>query len=165
MQNMPLLIYGISSIIYSSCTKSGGIVSVFSDCIYKKTTKSTRKFDILLTRKGIWFMKDWQYILRNLSLLSQMGISLAAPLLLCLFLCSWLNSRFMIGGWIYIPGFIMGLGGSFMTAYKLYLAIMKEQKPKKKKNREHEKAFNRHVWSENAYPCSREVEIWRSNRQ
>ncbi len=30
-------------------------------------------------------MKDWQYILRNLSLLSQMGISLAAPLLLCLF--------------------------------------------------------------------------------
>lgn len=59
------------------------------------------------------------------------------------FLCSWLNSRFMIGGWIYIPGFIMGLGGSFMTAYKLYLAIMKTQK--KKKNREHEKAFNRHV--------------------
>lgn len=54
-----------------------------------------------------------------------------------------LNSRFMIGGWIYIPGFIMGLGGSFMTAYKLYLAIMKTQK--KKKNREHEKAFNRHV--------------------
>ena len=82
-------------------------------------------------------MKDWQYILKNLSLLSQMGISLAAPLLLCLFLCSWLNSRFMIGG------FIMGLGGSFMTAYKLYLAIMKTQK--KKKNREHEKAFNRHV--------------------
>ena len=78
-------------------------------------------------------MKDWQYILKNLSLLSQMGISLAAPLLLCLFLCSWLN----------IPGFIMGLGGSFMTAYKLYLAIMKTQK--KKKNREHEKAFNRHV--------------------
>lgn len=63
-----------------------------------------------------------------------MGISLAAPLLLCLFLCSWLNSRFMIGGWIYIPGFIMGLGGSFMTAYKLYLAIMKTQKKKKTEN-------------------------------
>ena len=44
---------------------------------------------------------------------------------------------------IYIPGFIMGLGGSFMTAYKLYLAIMKTQK--KKKNREHERSFNNHV--------------------
>lgn len=88
-------------------------------------------------------MKDWQYILRNLSLLSQMGISLAAPLLLCLFLCSWLNSRFMIGEWIYVPGFIMGLGGSFMTAYKFYLSVMKTQK--KKKNREHEKAFNKHI--------------------
>lgn len=143
MQKMPLLIYRISSIIYSSCTKSKGIVSIFSDCIYKKTTKKYGMFDILLTRKGRWSMKDWQYILKNLSLLSQMGISLAAPLLLCLFLCSWLNGRFMIGGWIYIPGFIMGLGGSFMTAYKLYLAIMKTQK--KKKNREHEKAFNRHV--------------------
>lgn len=50
------------------------------------------------------------------------------------FLSSWLNSRFMIGGWIYIPGFIMGLGGSFMTAYKLYLAIMKTQKKKKTEN-------------------------------
>ena len=132
----------ISSIIYSSCTKSKGIVSIFSDCIYKKTTKKYRMFDILLTRKGRWSMKDWQYILRNFSLIGQMGISLAAPLLICLFLCSWLNSRFMIGGWIYIPGFIMGLGGSFMTAYKLYLAIMKTQK---KKNRKHERAFNRHV--------------------
>ena len=90
-------------------------------------------------------MKDWQYILRNLSLLSQMGISLAAPLLLCLFLCSWLNNRFMIGAWISIPGLIMGLGGSFMTAYKLYLSIMKTQKKTKKKSRENEKAFNNHV--------------------
>ena len=86
MQKMPLLIYGISSIIYSSCTKFKGIISVFHDCIYKKTTKNTQVFDILLTRKGRWSMKDWQYILKNLSLLSQMGISLAAPLLLCLFL-------------------------------------------------------------------------------
>ncbi len=56
MQNMPLRIYEISSIIYSSCTKYKRIVSVFYDCIYKKTTKNTRMFDILLTsevtRKG-----------------------------------------------------------------------------------------------------------------
>ncbi len=52
---MPLLIYRISSIIYSSCTKSVGIVSLFSNCIYKKTTKNTGKFDILLTRKGNTF--------------------------------------------------------------------------------------------------------------
>ena len=53
MQKMPLLIYRISSIIYSSCTKFKGIISVFHDCIYKKTTKNTQVFDILLTRKMV----------------------------------------------------------------------------------------------------------------
>ena len=61
-----------------------------------------------------------------------MGISLAAPFAdLPFFYAAGLTAVFMIGGWIYIPGFIMGLGGSFMTAYKLYLAIMKTQKKKK----------------------------------
>lgn len=85
-------------------------------------------------------MKNWSYILRNLSLLSQMGISLAAPLLLCLLFCSWLTRHFSLGGWIYIPGFFFGLGGSAMTAYKLYQGIMKQEK----KNNRKRSAFNQH---------------------
>lgn len=87
-------------------------------------------------------MKGYSQILKNLTLLSQMGLSLAAPLLICLLFCSWLSSRYSFGAWIYIPGFFFGLGGSGMTAYKIYLGIIKKEK--KRKNR-HETAFNRHL--------------------
>lgn len=87
-------------------------------------------------------MKAHSEVLKNLTLLSQLGLSLIAPLLICLFFCNWLATRYGIGGWIYIPGFFFGLGGSAMTAYKIYLGIVKKEK--KRKN-EHEAAFNKHL--------------------
>lgn len=85
-------------------------------------------------------MKQWGPLMKQITLISQFGISLVVPLLLCLFLCSWLTERFALGSWIYIPGFILGLGSSAMTAYKLYLTVLKrEQKEKKPRT-----AFNRH---------------------
>ena len=50
-------------------------------------------------------MKDWPDIFRHLTMLSQIGLSLAAPLLICILLCSWLCNRFSMAGWIYLPGF------------------------------------------------------------
>ena len=75
-------------------------------------------------------MKNRNSILNQITILSQLGLSLASPLLLCLFLCSWLCARFGLGGWIYLPGFVFGLGGSAMTARKIYLRIMKQEKQK-----------------------------------
>lgn len=86
-------------------------------------------------------MNNLKYIIRQLSLLTQLGLSLVVPILLCLFLCWFLNDRFDIGGWIYIPGFIMGLGSSFMTAYKFYLF---ESKKTKKDDAKKKVSFNRH---------------------
>ncbi len=73
-------------------------------------------------------MRYWSEILKNLSILGQLGLSFAMPLLLCLFLCYKLTVWFSLGAWIYLPGFFFGLGGSFMTAWKLYLMIMKKEK-------------------------------------
>jgi hypothetical protein len=47
-----------------------------------------------------------------------------------------------LGGWVYIPGFFFGMGGSAMVAYKHYLLTMKEEKKEKKKERI---SFNRHL--------------------
>ena len=73
-------------------------------------------------------MKQWAEIIKSVSLLTQFGFSLLTPLLLCL-------------GWIFIPGFFFGLGGSGMVAYKLYLSETHRQKEKKKKEKVF---FNRH---------------------
>lgn len=53
-------------------------------------------------------MKGWAHTMSSLSMFSQLGLSLAAPLLLCVLICSWLTGRFGIGTWIYIPGFSLG---------------------------------------------------------
>lgn len=86
-------------------------------------------------------MKYWTDMLRNLTALTQFGLSLITPLLLCLGLCWWLSSRLGVRAWVYIPGFFFGMGGSAMVAYKLYLTVIKKDKKEKKKNKI---SFNRH---------------------
>lgn len=71
-------------------------------------------------------MKNFREIGRNLALLTQLGLSLIMPLLLCILACVFLMNRFDIGGWIFIPGFFFGLGASFMTAYKFYTSTSKK---------------------------------------
>ncbi len=66
-------------------------------------------------------MRELTNIFKNMSLVSQFGLSLITPTLLMLGLCWWLTSSFGLGGWVYIPGFFFGLGGSFTVAYKFYL--------------------------------------------
>ncbi len=86
-------------------------------------------------------MKEWNAILRQVTLLGQLGLSLAAPLLLCLFACYGLNSRLGVGAWIYIPGFFFGLGGSFAGAYRIYTAQTRDSE---KAKGERTVSFNEH---------------------
>ena len=78
-------------------------------------------------------MKQWSEILRNVTMLSQLGLSFITPLLLCLALCWFIISKTGVGVWVYIPGFFFGMGGSATVAYKFYLSINKQQKKKHKK--------------------------------
>lgn len=80
-------------------------------------------------------------ILRQISMLSQLGISLVVPILICVLFCSWLTTSRGVGGWVFIPGMIFGLGASFMTGYKFYLSEINRQKKDKTK---HPVSFNRH---------------------
>ena len=81
-------------------------------------------------------LKQWSEILRNVTMLSQLGLSFITPLLLCLALCWFITSRTGVGGWVYI-----GMGGSATVAYKFYLSVNKQEKKKHKKNKIY---FNRH---------------------
>ena len=86
-------------------------------------------------------MKDWMTISRRLVMLGQLGLSLLMPLLLCLLGCYLLTSRLGLGLWVYFPGFILGLGGSFMTAYKLWINVVNKAR---KEGEDKAPAFNRH---------------------
>ena len=86
-------------------------------------------------------LKQWSEILRNVTMLSQLGLSFITPLLLCLALCWFITSRTGVGGWVYIPGFFFGMGGSGMVAWKLYISVTGKQK--KEETKKHI-SFNRH---------------------
>lgn len=89
--------------------------------------------------------KELMKIFRQLAMLTQLGLSLLTPLLLCLGLCYYLVTRFSLGGWIFLPGFFFGLGGSGTVAWKFFKAQTrqsereeKEQKPKVSYNKHSE---------------------------
>ena len=54
-------------------------------------------------------MKNWTDIIKNMTMLTQFGLSFVTPIFLCLALCWWLNIHVGIGAWVYIPGFFFGL--------------------------------------------------------
>ena len=74
-------------------------------------------------------------------MVGQLGLSLVMPVLMCLAVCYLLTSNLGCGAWIYIPGFILGLGASFMTAYKVYLS---EERRNREDGEHTPTAFNRH---------------------
>ena len=86
-------------------------------------------------------MKKWTGMITNLTMLTQFGLSLVTPLLLC--------DRFSVGTWIYLLGFFFGIGGGAVTAWKFGQSVLRHQKRietepdgKKKKKRV---SFNRHI--------------------
>jgi hypothetical protein len=90
-------------------------------------------------------MKRMSKLAGQFVMVGQLGLSLIMPLLICLFICYLITTRLGVGGWVYIPGFIMGLGSSWMTAYKVYLSVTKSEEKKKLKRGKDEVYFNKHI--------------------
>lgn len=89
-------------------------------------------------------MKLFMELYQNILMLSQLGLSFIMPLLLCLVLCWLLTDKAGVGGWVYIPGFFFGLGGSFTTAYKFCLVVLKQDK-KENESKKKKISFNKHL--------------------
>ena len=73
----------------------------------------------------------------------QFGLSLVIPVLACLYGAWWLTENTSVGGWVFIPALILGIGASCMTAYKVYKAAMAKE-DKNRKNRP-SRGYNRHI--------------------
>ena len=95
-------------------------------------------------------MKQWSDIIKNLSLLTQLGLSLITPTLLCLGICYLLQSKLGAGAWIYIPGFFFGLGGSATVGWNFYQMLERRQKKEDeargiRRNKKNDASFNNHI--------------------
>lgn len=79
--------------------------------------------------------------LENLVWVAQLGVSIIMPLLLCLALCWWLVNSLHWGGWVYVPGILLGLGGGGVTFADFAKRWMARAKKEGKKT---PPGFNRH---------------------
>lgn len=86
-------------------------------------------------------MKNFSDILKNISMLGQLGLTIIIPIILCGLLCWFLTDKVGLGEWVFIPGLILGIGGAFMSGYKFYLA---ETKKSEKENSKKKVSFNKH---------------------
>lgn len=88
-------------------------------------------------------MKKYSNIFNQIILISQFGLSLVVPLVMCLGIAWLLNVKAGWGLWVYFPGFVFGLGSSFMTAYNFYLLQLKKTE-KTEKDTKKRVSFNTH---------------------
>ena len=89
---------------------------------------------------------QWSEILRNLSVIGQLGLSLLTPTVGCLLLCMFLQQKFSLGGWIFIPGLILGLGSSATTGWKFAQVVLRSESRKDEEAQKRGKGtfFNQH---------------------
>ncbi|MEG2928084.1 MAG: AtpZ/AtpI family protein [Oscillospiraceae bacterium] len=76
--------------------------------------------------------------LKYLSLLSQLGISLIVPPLMCILAATWIKNRFGMGDWIVVAGIIFGIGGGITSVYNYLKVAMNDAK---KSQQEYEDKF------------------------
>ncbi len=86
--------------------------------------------------------EELNMILKNVALLGQLGLSIIMPMLITVGICYFLTMKVGIGLWVYIPGFILGIGSSVTTAIKFYKSVVSKEQKEDKKTRV---SFNRHI--------------------
>lgn len=86
-------------------------------------------------------MRPWIQILRQLSWLTQLGLSIIAPLVLCVAGCWWLQERFSLGVWIMAVGFVLGIGASLSSAVGFYRYVKRKSGQNQQRRQD---AFNSH---------------------
>lgn len=81
-------------------------------------------------------MEDHQFlkeIAENLALLTQLGLSVSVPPILCVYAASWLRNRFDLGIWIMVVFLIYGVVGGVTAFWKVWKTAEKRHERQNKK--------------------------------
>ena len=72
-------------------------------------------------------MKDFIQFGKALSQISQLGLSVAAPIVLSVWVSGWISRKFGLGNWVMLIGIVLGVGGAAASAVKFYQSVIKRK--------------------------------------
>ena len=61
-----------------------------------------------------------------LSMITQFGLSVAAPIVLCALAASWIKQRFGLGDWVSLAGILIGVGSGICSMVNFIKTIQKK---------------------------------------
>ena len=85
-------------------------------------------------------MKSWMKVMQDVAWLTQLGVSVTAPPLLCAGAAGWLSARAGLPAWVMLPALLLGFGGSAASVWGFYRYMQRKATRKKAPP-----AFNRHL--------------------
>ncbi|MCF0133294.1 MAG: AtpZ/AtpI family protein [Blautia sp.] len=88
-------------------------------------------------------MKKWNDMIKSITLFSQFGFSFITPMIMCVGIGWLFTAKLSVGAWVFIPGFIFGIGSSFMVAYKFYRKAVRDNE-REQNERKKTISFNQH---------------------
>ena len=98
-------------------------------------------FELRMGPRGGGHMKKGVGFLKNIVWLTQLGLSVAAPIVLCVWLTVWLRDRFALGGWVVVIGVVLGVGAAFVS---LWQSLREMDRQAKEDDGDHGVGFNEH---------------------
>ena len=85
-------------------------------------------------------VKSWMKVMQDVAWLTQLGVSVTAPPLLCAGAAWWLSARAGLPAWVMLPALLLGFGGSAASVWGFYRYMQRKATRKKAPP-----AFNRHL--------------------
>ncbi len=65
---------------------------------------------------------------KNLSFITQFGLSIISPIIIYVWLASWLKSKFSLGDWIMVAGIMLGLFSAFYSGASFFRYVLRQAK-------------------------------------
>ena len=65
---------------------------------------------------------------KNLTFITQFGLSVVSPIIIYVWLASWLKSKFLLGDWIMVVGIILGLISAFSSGVSFFRYVLRQAK-------------------------------------
>lgn len=74
--------------------------------------------------------------MKALAWMTQFGLNMVTPIVLCIIVAAWLKNKFNIGDWIIIAAVVIGVGSSFVNMFS-FIKTVKKENGRKNDDEEH----------------------------